>query len=124
MSISEDMYSLVLRLKACCYSSVKRYLQPIPVYGQEEPITYSDESEKVVMVGFPKITLLMEMLYFSDSRNSSQRSRLCRVHPESLNLVLCLDIASIRRRLLIKCLASGVMKQTWLSLPMRVDSSW
>ena len=84
MSIADAMYTLVLRVKACCSSSVKLYLQPIPVCGQKPPIPHFDESEKVVMVGFPKITLLMEMLYFSDSRNSSHMSRLSRVRLESL----------------------------------------
>ena len=54
------------------------------------------------MVGLLKITLLMEMPYFADSRNSSQRSRSSRVSLESLNLVLRLDIYSIQLRLLIK----------------------
>ena len=75
MSIAGAMYSLVLRVKAYCSSSVKRYLQPIPVCGKKPPIPHSDESKKVVMVGFLKITLLTEMPYFADSRNSSQMSR-------------------------------------------------
>ena len=63
MLISDAMYSLVLRVKACCSSSVKLYLQPIPVFGKKPPIPHSDESKKVVMVGFLKITLLTEMPY-------------------------------------------------------------
>ena len=76
------------------------------------------------MVGFLYITLLMDMPSFSDYRNFIQRSRSSKVRLESLTLVLRLAIASIQRRLLIKFLASGMMKQTWLGLPMRVDSSW
>ena len=103
---------------------MKRYLQPIPVCGQKTPIPHSDDSKKVVMVGFLKTTLFIEMPSFADSRNYSQRSRLSRVRLEIFNLVLRLAIASIRRRLLKKRLASGMMKQTWSSLPMRVDGSW
>ena len=124
MSIAYAIYYLVLRMKACCSSSMKRYLQPIPVCGQKPPIPNSDEYKKVVMVGFLKITLLTAIPYFDDSRNSNQRSRLSRVRLESLILVLCLAIDSIQCRLLIKCLASRIMKQTWLTLPTRVDRSW
>ena len=76
------------------------------------------------MIGFLKITILMDMPYFADSINSSQRSRSSKARLESLTLVLRLAIASIQRRLLIKFLASGMMKQTWLGLPMRLNSSW
>ena len=93
--IADTMYYLVLRVKACFSSSVKRYLHPIPVCGQKPPIPHSGESEKVVMVGLLKITLLMEMPYFADFRNSSQRSRSSRVRLESLTLVLRLAIASL-----------------------------
>ena len=90
MLIADAMYSLVLRVRACCSSSVKLYLQPIPVFGKKPPIPHSDESEKVVMVGFLKSTLLAEIPYFSDSRNSSQRSRSSRVRLESSTLVYVL----------------------------------
>ena len=90
MSIYDAMYSLVLRVKACCSSSMKRYLQPIPVCGQKPPIPHFEESKKVVMVGFLKITLLMEMPYFSDNKNSSQSSRSSRVRLESLTLIYVL----------------------------------
>ena len=73
--ISDAMYSLVLRVKACCSPSIKQYLQPIPVFGQKPSIPHSDDSEKVVMVGFLKINLLMEMPYFADSSNYSQSYR-------------------------------------------------
>ena len=102
MSILDAMYSLVLRVKACCSSSVKRYLQPIPFCGQKPPIPHSGDSEKLVMVDFLKMNLLMDMPYFSDSSSSSQSSRLSRVRLEGLTLVLRLYIASIRHRLLIK----------------------
>ena len=50
MSISHAMYSLVLRVKVCCSSSMKWYLQPIPFCGQKPPILHSNESKKVVMI--------------------------------------------------------------------------
>ena len=59
ISISNAMYSLVLRVKTCCSSSVKWYLQKILVCGQKLPILDYDESEKVLMVGFLIITLLV-----------------------------------------------------------------
>ena len=95
MLISDAMYSLVSRVKACCSSSVKLYLQPIPVFGKKPPIPHSDESEKVVMVGFLKITLLMEMPSFADSGNYIQRSSLSRMRLERLTLFLYLAVASI-----------------------------
>ena len=95
MSIADDMYSLVLIVKACCSSYVKRYLQPIPVFGQKLPIPHSDESEKVVMVGFLKITLLMEMPSFADSGNYIQRSSSSSMRLERLTLFLYLAVASI-----------------------------
>ena len=95
MSIDDAMYSLVLRLKACCCSSVKWYLQPIPVCGQKLTIPHFNEYEKVVMAGVLKITLLMEMPYFDESRNSSQSSRSSKVRLEILTLVSRLAIASV-----------------------------
>ena len=47
------------------------------------------------MIGFLKITILMDMPYFADSINSSQRSRSSKARLESLTLVLRLAIASI-----------------------------
>ena len=41
----------------------------------------------------------------------------------SLDIVLLCAVVSARRRLFMKWRASGMMKQTWLSLPMRVVSS-
>ena len=103
---------------------MKRYLQPIPVCGKKPAIPNYTESEKVVMVGFQKITLFIDMPSLADSRNSSQISSLSNARLESLTLVLRLAIASIRRKFLIKFLASRMMKQTGLSRLMRVDSSW
>ena len=118
------MYSLVLRVKACFSSSAKRYLQSIPVCVQKPPIPHSYESKKVVMVVFLQITLFMEMPSFADSRNSSHRSRSSMVRLKISTLVLRLDISSIQRRLLIKCLAFGIMKQKCPSLTIRVGSYW
>ena len=102
ISIADAMYSLMLIVKAYFSSSVRRYVHPIPVCGQKPPIPHYDDYEKLVMVGFLKITQLMEMPYFADSGNFSQSSRLSRVRLEGLTLVLRLYIASIRHRLLIK----------------------
>ena len=95
ISVADAMYYLVLRVKACCSFSVKPYLRTIPVCGQKPPIPHYDKSEKIVMVGFLKITLLMELKYFDDSRNSSQGSRLSKMRLERLTLVLRLSISSI-----------------------------
>ena len=95
VSTADAMYSLVLRVKACCSSSVKRYSQKITVCGEKLPIPHSSESDNVVMIGFLKITILMDMPYFADSRNSSQRSRSSKARLESLTLVLRLAIATI-----------------------------
>ena len=95
VTIAYTVHSLVLRVKACCSSSVKRYLQPIPVCRKKPPITHSDGYEKVGMVGLLKITLLMEIPYFSDSSNSSQSSSSSRMRLESLTLFLRLAVAYI-----------------------------
>ena len=46
------LYSFLSRVKACCSSLVNLWHQPTPVFGQEPLIPSSNESEKVVMVGF------------------------------------------------------------------------
>ena len=122
-SIADAMYSLVLSVNACCSAGESWYLHPILDCGQNSPIPHSEESEKVVIVGFRNMTLLIDIPVFADSKNSSHKSRSSRVRLDSFTLVFRRAIDSFRRRLFMKCRASGMMKHTWLSLPIRVDIS-
>ena len=123
MSSADAMYSFVLRVNALRSSAVSLYRHPIPVRGQKPPKPISEESENVVIVGLRKMTLLIEMPSFAELRNSSHRDRSSKVRFVSLTLFLLLAMPSILRRLFMKCRASGIMKQTWFNLPMRVESS-
>ena len=57
MSIASAIYYLVFNMKACHSSSVKKYHQRIPVWGQNLLILIVEDLEKVVRVGFLKMTL-------------------------------------------------------------------
>ena len=51
----------------------------MPVWGEKPPIPTSDESEYVMMVGFRKTILLIEMPAFAEFKNLSHRVRSLRV---------------------------------------------
>ena len=78
------------------------------------------ESKKVMVVGFLKMTMLIDMPSSADLRKSSQRLRSSMALQDILTFFLNLARVSIFRRLLMKCLASGIMKHMRLSLSMRV----
>jgi hypothetical protein len=112
MSIADPMYSLQLRVKALLSSSVKRCRHITPVFGQKPPTPASEASEKVVMVGLRKTTRLIEIPLCALSMKDSQSCRSLIVELDSLTFFLNLARYSILRKLFMKCLASGMTKQT------------
>ena len=68
------------------------------------------ESKKVMVVGFLKMTMLIDMPSSADLRKSSQRLRSSMALQDSLTFFLNLARVSIFFRLFMKCLTSGMMK--------------
>ena len=70
------------------------------------------ESKKVMVVGFLKMTMLIDMPSSADLRKSSQRLRSSMALQDILTFFLNLARVSIFCKSFMKCLASGITKQT------------
>ena len=73
--MADAMNSLVLRMNVCYSSGLNMWRHPMHVLGQKPPMPSLDKSENILIVGFLKTALLINMPSSVDLRKSRQRFR-------------------------------------------------